>query len=104
MVVIKPSLIHGKGVFAIQKIIKGTILSCDILPISSTDPTIQDYLFPYNGALTCLHIGFASFFNGSLQPNVKHIKVDINTKVSYFEVLNDINEGEELFLDYGGYK
>jgi SET domain-containing protein len=103
VVIIKKSNIHGKGVFAENLIPKGTILTCDILEVTP-HKLINEYVFNYRPDIKYIHIGFGSFLNSSKNPNLKHIKVDINTKVSYFEVLNDINKDEELFLDYGGYK
>jgi len=47
-----------------------------------------------------IHIGFASFINSSEQPNVKHLNVDFDKNISYFEIISDVQEGEEIFLKY----
>jgi SET domain-containing protein len=99
MVIIKKSTIHGKGVFTTQFIPSGTLLECDILEVCGVE-LLDKYVFPYIGTRNCLHIGFGSFLNSSKTPNVKHIKIDIEEQMSYFETLLDINIGEELFLNY----
>jgi len=99
MVIIKKSKIHGKGVFSIKSIPKGTILECDVLRISGTE-LLSKYAFPFIGSSLCIHIGFASFLNSSKNANLKHIRIDTEEEISYFEVLVDIKEGEELTLNY----
>lgn len=99
MVIIKKSTIHGKGSFATEQIKKGTIIECDVLEVPETE-LIRDYLFPLIGNRTCLHIGFGSFLNSSDTPNIKHIRIDYNLRMSYFKALVDIEIGEELTLGY----
>jgi hypothetical protein len=100
VVVIKKSDIHGKGVFAENFIPKGTILTCDILEIIP-HKLINEYVFYYKPDIKYIHIGFGSFLNGSKNFNIKHLKVDMDSKISYFEVMVDVKGGEELFLNYG---
>jgi hypothetical protein len=100
VVVIKKSDIHGKGVFAENFIPKGIILTCDILEVIP-HKLINEYVFYYKPDIKYIHIGFGSFLNSSKNFNIKHLKVDIESKISYFEVISDINVGEELFLGYG---
>ena len=100
MVIIKKSELHGKGVFANDFISKHTIIKCDVIEISNTDKLLFDYVYPFIGNRSCLHIGWASFLNSGKSPNIKHIKIDTEEKISYFEVLSDVNKGEELLLNY----
>lgn len=99
MVIIKPSNIHGKGVFATENIISGTIIECDILEVPK-GRLLDDYIFPFIGNRVCVHIGFASFLNSSKNPSVRHLKMDIETMISYFEVITDIKNGDEITLNY----
>lgn len=99
MVIVKKSPIHGKGVFATEEIKKNTILTCDVIEVPK-GKLIDCYIFPYIGNRACIHVGFASFFNSNPNPNVKHLKIDVETNTSYFEILRDISLGEELFLSY----
>ena len=98
--VISKSEIHGKGVFSDKLIKKGTILTCDVIEISNVDKLLFDYVYPFIGTRCCLHIGWASFLNSSKSSNLKHLKIDTEELISYFEVLIDIKEGEELTLNY----
>jgi len=99
MVIIKPSPIHGKGVFTTQNIKKDTILKCDVLEIPKGN-IINDYAFPFIGDRICIHIGFASFLNSSNNPNIEHIKIDTIKKISYFKILKNLQPNEEITLKY----
>jgi len=114
-VMIKPSPLHGIGVFAIRTIPKGTknIFSegmgewiqvskqeVDTLPASSKDLIENHCLFDedhyfipeYGFKLVDLVI----YLNHSEIPNVRSLN-----EGEQFEALRDIQEGEELLLDYG---
>lgn len=99
MVIIKPSTIHGKGVFSLDIIKKDTILVCDVLEVSRTN-VVKDYIFPFIGNRVCIHIGFGSFLNSSKTPNIKHLSIDPVLKISKFTILKDIELNEELTLRY----
>lgn len=114
-VMIKPSPLHGIGVFAIRTIPKGTknIFSegmgewiqvskqeVDTLPSSSKDLIENHCLFDedhyfipeYGFKLVDLVI----YLNHSETPNVRSLN-----EGEQFEALRDIQEGEELLVDYG---
>lgn len=114
-VMIKPSPLHGIGVFAIRTIPKGTknIFSegmgewiqvskqeVDTLPSSSKDLIENHCLFDeehyfipeYGFKLVDLVI----YLNHSEIPNVRSLN-----EGEQFEALRDIQEGEELLVDYG---
>ena len=114
-VMIKPSPLHGIGVFAIRTIPKGTknIFSegmgewiqvskqeVDTLPASSKDLIENHCLFDedhyfipeYGFKLVDLVI----YLNHSEIPNVRSLN-----EGEQFEALRDIQEGEELLVDYG---
>lgn len=99
MVIVKESKIHGKGAFAETDIKRGTILTCDVLEIEKSEK-IKKYIFSFIGNRVCIHIGFASFLNSSKNPNLKHLKIDIATKISYFKTIKELKKGEELTLKY----
>lgn len=102
MVIIRKSSIHGKGVFATCDIAIGEILECDVLEISKS-PLVEEYIFPFIGSRVCIHMGWPSFLNSSENPNIKHLKIDIDKKISYFEVIKNIYSGEELTMKYKNY-
>jgi SET domain-containing protein len=112
---LKPSGIHGIGVFAICDIPKGTknIFSSDKSEWHKVEKKEVDALPGHAKALVenhCLYdedhyfipeYGFKLFdmivfLNHSDEPNLRSINDG-----EYFESLRDILAGEELFIDYG---
>ena len=114
-VMIKPSPLHGIGVFAIRDILKGTknlfsqgvgewikltIAEVEALPIHSKNLVENHCLFDeenyyvpdYGFKLVDLVI----YLNHSDTPNL----VSINDG-DFFEAIVDIKAGEELLIDYG---
>ena len=114
-VVLKPSGVHGIGVFAVQDIPKGCreIFAADdgdwitvsfeevaALPEHSREfietyflYDDKQYFIPGHG---CKVMDMASYLNHSSTPNI----ISIN-EGAFFEALRDIKKGEELFVDYG---
>lgn len=99
MVVVKESKIHGKGAFASKNFEIDEILACDVLEITKSS-LVENYIFPFIGSRVCIHVGWASFLNSSKCPNLEHLKIDTDKKISYFKVIEKINVGEELTLRY----
>ena len=114
-VMIKPSPLHGIGVFAIRDIPKGTknifsqgvgewikltLAEVESLPKNTRDLVENHCLFDeqfyfvpdYGFKLVDLVI----YLNHSDTPNI----ISIN-EGEYFETITDIKEGEELLVDYG---
>ncbi len=114
-VIIKPSPLHGIGVFAIRDIPKGTkdifsqgvgdwikltIAEVEALPKHSRDLVENHCLFDED----CYYVpdyGFklvdlVIYLNHSDKPNV----VSIN-EGEFFEAIVDIKAGDELLVDYG---
>lgn len=114
-IALRPSEVHGIGVFALRDIPKGctTLFSRQIgewirIPITDIDalpPATRNLVETY-----CLYdethyflpdYGFkvmdlVNYLNHSSTPNV----VSVNDG-EYFETIREIREGEELFVDYG---
>jgi len=99
---IKQSSIHGKGVFAKSKILKGTTFTYDVLPIfeNNISDDLRDHIFPFNGRTKCICIGFPTFINHSQINNIKISKVNIFEQTKTFVSIVDIHKGEELTLYY----
>ncbi len=114
-VMIKPSLLHGIGVFAIRDIPKGTrdlfsqgvgewikltIAEVEALPKHSRDLVENHCLFDedhyYVPDYGFKLVDLVVYLNHSDTPNV----ISIN-EGEYFEATRDIAAGEELLLDYG---
>jgi SET domain-containing protein len=114
-VMIKPSPLHGIGVFAIRDISKGTrnifsqgvgdwikltIAEVEALPKHSRDLVENHCLFD-EGYYYVPDYGFklvdlVIYLNHSDTPNV----ISIN-EGEFFEAIRDIKTGEELLVDYG---
>ena len=106
---LKDSPLHNLGVFSSQKIEKGEVIDiCPFLsfPQSSKEkiPVFSNYAFCYprseNWTTHALVLGYGSYYNHSETPSV-----DWNTneddRTFIFFTLRDIDEGEELFINYG---
>lgn len=114
-VALKPSPVHGIGVFAIREIPKGcrTLFSkeeeewiklsmeeVEQLPAHSRN-LVETYCLFDEKNYFVPHYGFklmdiVHYINHSAEPNI----VSIN-EGEQFEALRDIKEGEELLLNYG---
>lgn len=114
-VMIKPSGIHGIGVFAVRDIPKGCreIFSSEMgewstVPRNEVDALPQhardivqnyclydneNYFVPAQGFKT---MDLSLFLNHSDTPNI----ISVNDG-EYFETIREIKNGEELFVDYG---
>ena len=114
-VMIKPSLLHGIGVFAIRDIPKGTrdlfsqgvgewikltIAEVEALPKHSRDLVENHCLFDedhyYVPDYGFKLVDLVVYLNHSDTPNV----ISFN-EGEYFEATRDIAAGEELLVDYG---
>ena len=114
-VMIKPSLLHGIGVFAIRDIPKGTrdlfsqgvgewikltIAEVEALPKHSRDLVENHCLFDEDHYFVPDYgfklVDLVVYLNHSDTPNV----ISFN-EGEYFEATRDIAAGEELLVDYG---
>lgn len=114
-VMIKPSPLHGIGVFAIRDIPKGTsdlfsqgvgewikltVAEVEALPKHSKDLVENHCLFDENYYYVPDYgfklVDLVIYLNHSDKPNV----ISINDG-EFFEATRDIAEGEELLVDYG---
>ena len=101
MVEINTSKIHGRGVFALTNIPKGTELICDVILFNNSVKELYKWSFPWDKNYFSICMGFGSFFNHSDLHNVKIKKIDKNKLTKTFELTKDVVNGEELFLNYG---
>jgi SET domain-containing protein len=102
-ITIKKSPIDGKGVFSTQKIATGTILVCDLMIVDKSyelNDDIKKYYYPFSKWCWSICLGFGSFFNSSLSPNIKIYKLDKKNLQLYFITIKPIKKDEELFLKY----
>lgn len=100
---VKPSPLHGMGVFAIEPLTKGEIIevSYAIQIPSSEIPkngVLRKYIFGGRGGDILVGLGYSSIYNHNPNPNI--------TAKSYtsdsiqFATLKEVEEGEELCHRY----
>jgi len=98
---VKPSKIHGYGVFANKKILAGEIIEeCYMIFGSYKDPHISGFAFGFNTEKSYLPLGFGMIYNSSEKNNAAHY-LDSNKKVMLVEATKDILPGEEICINYG---
>lgn len=100
---VKPSPIHGLGVFTSGALPKGLeIERCGILSIGQELLTDYTFGWPQNSKWTefVIGLGFGSYYNHSSSPNVEWIS-DEEHRLLIFRTLREIAPGEELLSDYG---
>lgn len=105
-VLVRASPIHGLGCFAARDIAKGEVVElAPSLPLESggqMDSGILDgYTFDYTACCEMLQLGNASLYNHSDAPNMSHIKFRATPFLEAWVADMDIEEGQELFHDYG---
>ncbi len=92
---IRPSHIHGDGLFAALPIAEGTLLGCYEGPVVEDDG--PHVLWVWNDADQQIGIDGQNdlrFVNHSLRPNVEFMGAEL-------VALRDIEPGEELYHHYG---
>jgi SET domain-containing protein len=104
----------GKGVFAIEKILKGEIIDiAHLILISNNDwnlieeTVLSNYSFEWDDPRcigeyeSAISLSFSQFINHSYNPNVKYI-YDYENKCIKYITLRDISKGEEITVNYNG--
>jgi len=105
---VRPSTIHGRGVFADKDIAPGEIIEeCHLVVMSDKPSPLRDYLFnlckpeqPDEVAKHGLVLGFGSIYNHSNKPNT-HYEYDHDKFVVRFTAISAIYRDEEIFTYYG---
>lgn len=105
-VAVSSSPIHGLGVFATRDIAKGEVIElAPSLPLEGDgkiDAGILDsYTFDQSRCIDMLQLGYAAIYNHSDAPNVSHVKFRACPYLEAWTADVDIEEGQELFHDYG---
>lgn len=108
-VCVKPSSIHGYGVFATQDIQSGEVLEeCPILdlgiPKGESSSCMIDYRFNWPKGDFDKQVvawGYCSLYNHSNTPNADW-RENFEKQTFEFFAVKDIKKGEEIFTYYGG--
>ncbi|MFW9940838.1 MAG: SET domain-containing protein-lysine N-methyltransferase [Candidatus Thorarchaeota archaeon] len=104
----------GKGLFAIDKIPKGTVIDiAHIILISNNDwnlienTVLSNYSFEWDDPKfigeyeSAISLSVSQFINHSYNPNVKYA-YDYKNKCIEYISLRDISKGEEITVNYNG--
>lgn len=100
---VKPSIIHGLGVFAEEPIQTGNIIEqCHILLIPDYANVLGDYSFYIkdNTGHYALPLGYGALYNHSPTPNAT-FEVDEMKSILQIKAINTIPSGEEILVNYG---
>lgn len=98
---IKPSTIHGYGVFAKERINWGEIIEeCPVLLVSEYVEKIHDFVFNWGDKQNALALGCGSLYNHSENPNANY-HMDYEYNLLVFTATRHIEKNEEIFISYG---
>lgn len=101
-IIVKPSIIHGYGVFATKDIPKNTIIEeCYCLFSDEGDPSLVNYYFGVEHTKKyAIPTGFGFIYNHSLAPNATYY-IDEAKKIMVITSNKVIQAHEEIFISYG---
>ncbi|HLP12183.1 MAG TPA: SET domain-containing protein-lysine N-methyltransferase [Flavobacteriales bacterium] len=99
---------EGRGVFALKKIKKGTVIHrAEFIKVNDDDidhcPDVAIYAFTYTKKYSALCLGIGALINHRPNPNteVSFVKTK-GRELMEFETIKDIAKGEQVFISYGG--
>lgn len=99
-VVVKPSSIHGYGVFAEKEIVPGELIEeCHTLLTNGEDDVLQNYYFKTENK-SGIPLGFGCIYNHSDDPNAEYIYIP-EEHLMLFKAIKLIQKGEEICTSYG---
>lgn len=97
--IVKPSRIHGYGVFAAEDIKKGQVIEeCYVLPADKTVRT-ENYRFKSDYG-SVLALGYGSIYNHADEPNAV-FDFCLENSILVFSAIKLIKRGEEIYIHYG---
>ncbi len=100
---VRPSLIGGRGIFAVKKIKKGEVIEeCPVLLFTEECPSLNNYYFNWteDPPVKALTLGHGLIYNHSDTPNAKW-EINPDEKIITFKALYDISADDEIFISYG---
>jgi len=107
LVIVKESAGKGRGVFAVQDLAAGTIISvahCIPFPTDALEGTpIEDHQFDYEqDDQDCIVLGIQQLINHADAPNCAYEwETADGQRMHKVYTVRDIKAGEELSIDYG---
>ena len=99
--IIKPSSVHGMGVFAGELFQPGEVIEeCHLLILSEPPYVFKNYLFLYADNQRALPLGAGSIYNHADSPNATYA-FDVAHSLMRVKTIKRILPGEEIFIPYG---
>ncbi|MDR3490492.1 MAG: SET domain-containing protein-lysine N-methyltransferase [Gammaproteobacteria bacterium] len=99
-IVVKPSPLHGYGVFAEKDISKGDIVEeCYTLVSLNRESDFLNYYFNAAGK-NGFALGYGGIYNHSDDPSIS-FEYDADNQIIIYKARRAISKGEELFISYG---
>ena len=98
----------GRGVFADERIRKGRVIeTCPIIPLREAEEddlsgtVLAKYLFAWGKGKrpSCIALGYGCLYNHSSKPNAVACTILSRNEIE-FVALRDIEEGEQILIDY----
>jgi SET domain-containing protein len=102
----RPSPIHGRGMFAVDDIPKDTIIErAPLIPINRREDVtpgslLSKYDIAYKDGKHAIMLGYASIYNHSDDNNVIW-DFEPDEDIIYIKTIRDIQRDEEVFVSYG---
>ena len=102
---VKNSSLHGRGVFAVEALRRGSIVeTCPVivLPIDDVveNSTLSFYVYDWGAGSVALALGCGSLYNHADEPHA-YAEIEHSKQTITIKVLRNIEPGEEVTLNYG---
>jgi uncharacterized protein len=100
----------GRGVFANEKIEKGTVIEiAPVIVMNAADrklldqTLLHDYIFEWgdDSSHCAMALGWVPVYNHSYQSNCEY-EMDFEMQTIAVKTMRDIEPGEEMFINYNG--
>jgi SET domain-containing protein len=109
LLVVAPSEMRGRGVFAAEKIPANTIIEISpVLVLSAKDrkqvekTLLFDYIFEWGdpkAKKVCIALGYLSLYNHAYNANCDY-EMDFESELMTIKTVRTIKKGAELFINY----
>ncbi len=103
---VRPSLLAGRGVFAVRDIKDGALIEeCPVIFINAHVPELDDYIIRWgeeerDDDLLALPLGYGACYNHADDPNA-YWDTDLERALMIVYAARDIAANEEILITYG---
>lgn len=102
---VKRSSLHGRGVFAVGDLSRGSIVeTCPVIVLPGDDVvengTLSFYVYDWGDGSVALALGCGSLYNHADNPNA-YAEIDHSKQTITIKSLRKIEPDEEVTLNYG---